>query len=187
MKKHCCVVKKILLPQKAAILLFGKKVVETCAPKGFGKKLAWYLVQGLLNEYARTTPTILISEDIFSQFIAEIPESDLKGVTNRACRADVLAMHYQAGLEVRKGHPTLDRIGATDLENLFSLSKGFVHSPTVKVLALNPQSRPAIWSITELLEELNRASAEIATARLKQLSSHPRELEKVRLTKVVTG
>ena len=187
MKKHCCVVKKILLTQKAAILLFGKKVVEACAPKGFGKKLAWYLVLDLLDEYARTTPTILISEDIFSQFIAEIPESDLKGVTHRACRADVLAMHYQAGLEVRKSHPTLDRIGATDLGRLFSLSKGYVHSSTIKFLALDPRSQPAIWSITELLEELDRASADTAMARLKQLSSHPRELEKVRLTKLVAG
>ena len=172
-----CVVKKILLSRAEAEKLFGRHIVDQCNAFGFEKKLGWFFVEDLLSVYATENPNSLIEKKISDVFLSDLPPSDLEGDSCPACRACRLLDHYKSALKVLLTHPSLERIGASQVEHLFSLSRAYVHSSPMKMRALDPKKRPARWSTSDLIRDLRLATAQIAKDRLAKLRHKKKVLE----------
>lgn len=174
---YICTVKKILLTSTTAEKLFGREIVEQCCPFGFERKLSWYFVADLLTAYAKETANALISQTIFNIFLSDLPSSDLEGSDLQPCRSGLLLSRYSDALEVLLTTPSQDRIGAVQLEQLFSLSRAYVHSKPMKMRALDPKARPARWSTSDLIRDLRLASAQTANDRLIKLRLKQKKLK----------
>ena len=157
--------------------LFGHEIVKQCCPFGFERKLGWYFVKDLLTIHAKETPNALISQNIFDVFLSDLPSSDLEGCDLQACRSGLLLSRYSDALEVLLTTPSQDRIGAVQLEQLFSLSRAYVHSKPMKMRALDPKARPARWSTSDLIRDLRLASAQTAKDRLIKLRLKQKKLK----------
>lgn len=179
MRKSFCIVKKILLTQKDALDLFGAHTVNQCPPLGFDKKLAWVSVKDLLQAVATETPNQLVDASIASLLLDHLPLSDFEGGTNFSCRAATLWNRYEESLKVLLSHPALDRVGSSRVEELFSLSHTYVHSPGMKKHSL-ANFRPALWSVSNLIGILYTSSAETAKSRVKQITYRQTVLAKER-------
>lgn len=167
---YICTVTKILLTKVEAERLFRRSVVSQCRPFGFEKRLGWYFVEELLTVYVKETPDSSIRAEIFNIFLSDLPPSDLEENCIPTCRADLLLARYRDALQVLITSPSLDRIGATKLERLFSLSRGFVHSDHMKQRAITSNAHPARWSVSHLIKQLRDASAHTAKKQLACLN-----------------
>ena len=181
-------VKKLLLTKAQAESIFGRHIADQCLPFGFERKLNWVFVEDLLEVLSREMPNALISQELVEIFLCDLAPSVWEGGDHPACRSNVLYERFKKARETLLSTPSLDIIGATKVERLFSLSRAYVHSASMKMRSLDPKLRPARWSVCELVQDLRLASAEIARRRLPQVKNRQKALDTQRtiLTKLST-